>query len=160
MGRKETVEVLVEGGKATAAPPIGPTLSQLKVNVGEVVAKINEATKSFEGMEVPVKVVVDTETKKYTVSVGTPPVSSMLKKELKTQKLATVDENKQRKLAGNVSFDVIVKIAEAKKDSLTGVTMKAKVKQVLGTCVSSGVTVDDKDPKTVIKEVDEGKYQI
>jgi len=160
MSKKETVEVLVEGGKATAAPPIGPTLSQLKVNVGEVVGKINEATKSFEGMEVPVKVVVDTETKKYTVSVGTPPVSSMLKKELKTQKLATVDENKQRKLAGNVSFDVIVKIAEAKKDSLTGVTMKAKVKQVLGTCVSCGVLVDEKDPKEVIKELEEGGYNV
>ncbi len=160
MGKKETVEVLIEGGKATPAPPLGPSLAPLKVNVAEVVSKINEATKGFEGMQVPVKVVVDTETKKYTITVGTPPVSSMLKKELRAQKLATVDENKQRKLAGNVPFDAIVRIAEAKKDSLTGITTKAKVKQVLGTCVSCGVLVDGKDPKIVIKEVEEGKYEV
>lgn len=155
---KETVEVLVEGGKATPAPPLGPSLAPLKINVGEVVAQINEKTKSFGGMQVPVKVIVDTETKKYSISVGTPPVSSMLRKELGAQKLATVDENKQRKLAGDLPFDVIVKIAKAKEDSLGGITMKEKVKQVLGTCVSCGVTVDDKDPKLVTKEVDEGAY--
>ena len=30
----ETIKVLVEGGKATQAPPLGPTLAQLKINVG------------------------------------------------------------------------------------------------------------------------------
>lgn len=151
---KETVEVLVEGGKATPAPPLGPSLAPLKVNVGEVVAKINEKTKAFEGMQVPVKVVVDTETKKYDITVGTPPVSSMLKKELKVQKLATVDESKQRKLAGSVPFDAIVRIAES-KDSLLGATKNARIRQVLGTCVSCGVLVDGKDPKEIIKGLDE-----
>ncbi|MBI4018346.1 MAG: 50S ribosomal protein L11 [Candidatus Aenigmarchaeota archaeon] len=155
---KETVDVLVEGGKATPAPPIGPSLSPLKINVGEVVAQINEKTKTFAGMQVPVKIVVDTETKKFTISVGTPPVTSILRKELKAEKLATVDENKQRKLAGNLPFEAIVRAARAKEDSLTGVTLKAKVKQVLGTCVSCGITVDEKDPKSVIKEVSEGIY--
>lgn len=156
---KETVELLVEGGKATAAPPIGPALSPLKVNVVKVVEEINNKTRAFAGMQVPVKILVDTETKQFTIAVGTPPVSSMLKRELKKDKLATVNEDKTRKLAGDLPFDAIVKIAQG-KDSITGKAMKAKVKQVLGTCVSSGVTVDGKDPKIVIKEVEEGKYKV
>lgn len=156
---KETVDVMVDGGKATAAPPIGPALAPLKVNVAKVVEEINSRTKMFAGMQVPVKVVVDVDTKQFTISVGTPPVSSLLKKELKKERLATVNEDKTRNLAGNISFEDVVKIAES-KGSITGKTTKAKVKQVLGTCVACGVTVDGKDPKLVSKELEEGKYKV
>lgn len=157
---KEKIDVLVEGGKATAAPPIGPALSPLKVNVAKVVEEINSKTKAFAGMQVPVKILVDTETKEFSVTVGTPPVSSMIKRELKKEKLATVNEDKTRNLAGDLKFDIVVKIARDKEDAMTGKSLKAKVKQVLGTCVSSGVTVDGKDPKIVIRELEEGKYSI
>ncbi len=156
---KETIDVMVDGGKATPAPPIGPALSPLKVNVAKIVEEINNKTKAFAGMQVPVKIIVDTGTKEFTINVGTPPVSSLLKKELKKEKLATVNEDKTRNLAGDLTFETIVKIAQS-KGSITGNTMKAKVKQVLGTCVSGGVTVDGKDPKIVIQEIEEGKYQI
>ena len=36
--------------------------------------------------------------------------------------------------------------------------MKSCVKQVIGSCVSAGILVENKDPKEVLKEVDEGKY--
>ncbi|MDI6721232.1 MAG: 50S ribosomal protein L11, partial [Candidatus Aenigmarchaeota archaeon] len=147
---KETVNVIVDGGKATPAPPIGPALSQLKLNVADVVKQINEKTKSFDGMQVPVKIVVDTETKKFEISVGTPPVSAMLKKELGAQKLATINEDKTRKLAGDVKLDSIIKIAQS--TAPIG-DMKARVKQVLGTCLSCGVTVEGKDPREVIREI-------
>lgn len=152
---KETVDILVEGGKATPAPPIGPALAPLKVNVGKVVAEINEKTASFSGMQVPVKIVVDTETASYTITVGMPPVSSLLKKELNVQKLATVNEDKTRNLAGNIAFEKIVAIAKSKE--MYG-DLKARVKQVLGTCVSCGVTVDGKNAKDVQKDIDAGKY--
>ncbi|RLI96791.1 MAG: 50S ribosomal protein L11, partial [Candidatus Aenigmatarchaeota archaeon] len=71
---KETIEVMVEGGKATAAPPLGPSIAPLKINVQAVVDKINEKTKEMQGMQVPVKVIVDTESKEFEVEVGTPPV--------------------------------------------------------------------------------------
>ncbi len=156
MGR-QTIEALVEGGKASAGPPLGPALGPMKVNIADVIKKINEKTKSFEGMQVPVKVIVDPETKEFDVVVGTPPVSAMLKKELGVTKLATVDEDKNLTKPGSLAFDAVVKIAKAKEDVL-GSNIKSQVKQVLGTCVSAGVTVDGKDPKEVIKEVDQGKY--
>lgn len=155
---KEKVDVMVKGGEATPAPPIGPALSPLKVNVAEIVAAINEKTKTFKGMEVPVKIIVDMDTKKFEISVGTPPVTSLLKKEMGVQKLATVGEDKVRKPAGNIVFDKIVSITKSKEDTIIGKSFKQKVKQVVGTCVSAGVTVDGKNPKDVMKEIDAGKY--
>ena len=155
---KETVEALVSGGKATPAPPLGPALGPLGVNTMDVINQINEKTKVFNGMEVPVKVVVDTETKKFTVTVGTPPVTSMLKKEMNVKKLAKVTETGQE-LPGDMTLDAIINIAKGKEDALSG-DLKAKVKQILGTCLSGGVTVDGKSPKDLQKEIDEGKVKI
>ncbi|MBI4896505.1 MAG: 50S ribosomal protein L11 [Candidatus Aenigmarchaeota archaeon] len=151
------VDALVTGGKATPAPPLGPALAPLGVNVGQVIALINEKTKAFAGMEVPIKIHVD-EKKNITVSMGTPPVSSMLKKELKKDKLATVNEDKSRNMAGNVSLQSIIKIAES-KDSMAGL-LKSRVTQVLGTCVSCGVTVDGRSPKDVIADIKNGTITI
>lgn len=153
---KEIVDVLVEGGKATAAPPIGPTLSPLKVNVGQVVAEINEKTKGFAGMQVPVKIIVDTETKKFTISVGTPPVSAMIKKEMKVQKLAFIKEG-NKTLPGDIKFASVVEIAKNKE--MPG-DLPARVKQVLGTCLSGGVTVDGKSPKEVISGINSGEIKV
>jgi large subunit ribosomal protein L11 len=121
------------------------------------VKEINEKTAAFRGMEVPVKIIVDTDTKKFTISVGTPPVTALLKKELKVEKLATVAEDKTRKLAGSIPLASIVNIAKNK--DMPG-SLKSKVKTILGTCVSCGVLVDSKDPKEIIKEIDEGKTNI
>ena len=63
----QTIEQLVEGGKATAAPPLGPALGPLGVNIGQVVAEINKKTESFKGMQVPVKVIVDGDTKEFSI---------------------------------------------------------------------------------------------
>ncbi|HLD39005.1 MAG TPA: 50S ribosomal protein L11 [archaeon] len=155
---KETVDVLVSGGKATPAPPIGPALSPLGVNVVNVVKEINDKTSIFAGMEVPVKIVVDTDTKKFTISVGTPPVTSMIKKEMKLEVLSKVKEDKTRTVAGSISLDAVIRIAKS-KDSIRG-NLVAKVKQVIGTCQSSGVLIDNKNPKDIIQEINEGKIKI
>lgn len=156
---KEKVEVLVEGGKATPAPPLGPSLSPLKVNVGQVVAKINEKTAAFKDMQVPVKIIVDTEKKTFEIEVGTPPVTSMIKKAMNAKILAKVTES-GRELPGNISLEKVVSIAKSKEDSMLGRDFKSKVKQVLGTCLSGGVTVNGKDPREIIKEIDEGKVKV
>ena len=155
---KETVEGLVKGGQASAAPPLGPALGPLGVNIGDIIDKINEKTKPFAGMEVPVKVIVDSETKKFTIKVGTPPVTSMLKKEMNVKNLARVTEG-GKELPGDIALEKVIEIARAKEDSLSG-DLKSKVKQILGTCLSSGVTVNNKNPKDIQKDIDEGKIKI
>ncbi|MBI4163167.1 MAG: 50S ribosomal protein L11 [Candidatus Aenigmarchaeota archaeon] len=151
----DKVEVMVKGGQATPAPPIGPALSQAGLNVGQVVAAINEKTKSFAGMEVPVKIFYDKQKKTYEIEVGKPPVTALIKKEIKIEKLATVGEDKIRSHAGDISFDALVKIAEM--SNATG-DLKAKTKQIVGTCQSGNVTIDGKQPKEVMAEISEGKH--
>lgn len=79
---KETIDLLVEGGKAAPGPATAPKLSQYKLNIGDVFKEINEKTKEYDGMSVPVKLIIDKKTKEFSVKVGTPPVSSLVKKEL------------------------------------------------------------------------------
>lgn len=151
----ETVEVLVEGGKASAGPPLGPALGPLGVNVMQVVNAINEKTKHFDGMKVPVKVIVDPKTKSFEIEVGTPPVTALILKELGIEKGSG---NPREQKVGNLSMDQVIKIAKMKYGDLLGKDLKRKVKEVIGSCVSIGVNVEGKSPKEVQKEIDEGKY--
>ncbi len=150
-----TLDLIVEGGKASAGAQMGTTLGPLKINIGDVVNKINEKTKDFSGMQVPVKVIVDTETKEFKIEVGTPSASQLLLKEINVKKGSKTPKTE---IIGDISFDKIVKVARAKKDDMASYKLKSQVKEVLGTCVSMGITVDGMNPKEVIKKVDAGEY--
>jgi len=91
---KETIEMLVEGGNAKPGPTTAPKFSQFKINMGELFNKINQETKEYKGMNVPVKVIIDTDTKEYTIKVGVPPVSSLIKKELGLDKIGSSGSKK------------------------------------------------------------------
>jgi len=152
----EKLEVLVDGGKATPGPPLGPALGPMGVNVIQVVNAINEKTKAFTGMKVPVTLLVDAKTKEFEIKVGTPPVSALILKEINLEKGS--GSPKATKV-GNLTVEQVQKIAEMKKDSMLGKDKKARFKEVVGTCVSMGVTVDGKDPKQVMKDIEQGGYR-
>jgi len=151
----DTIEVLVEGGRASPGPPLGPALGPMGVNVVQVVAKINEKTKAYEGMKVPVKVLIDPKTKTFEIKVGTPPTSSLLVKEIKAEK-GSGAPNTQK--VGNITIEQAIKVANMKQDSLMGKDLKMRVLEVIGVCVSSGITVEGKEPKAIQKEIKEGRW--
>lgn len=151
-----TVKLMVEGGKANAGPPLGPALAVHKVNIPNVVAKINEATKEFSGITVPVEVTVNTDTKQFEVKVGSPPTSQLIKKELKLETLAKAAWKEPA--VGNLSMAAAVKIAKAKLPTLGTRDVKKATKEIIGSCVSLGVTVEGKNPKEILKEINEGKW--
>jgi len=151
----ETIESLVEGGKATAGPPLGPALGPLGVNIMEIINTINDKTKHFDGMKVPVKVIVDTKTKEFEIKVGTPPASSLILKELGAEKGSGAPSTHK---IGNITIDQAIKVAKMKQDNLLGKELKEKTKEIIGTCVSLGVTVEGKKPQEVQKEIDEGTF--
>ena len=86
MGEKQTISSLVIGGEASAGPPLGPALGPMGVNIMEVINTINEKTKEFKGMKVPVTVSIDPETKKWEIEVGIPSASALLLKEAGIEK--------------------------------------------------------------------------
>jgi large subunit ribosomal protein L11 len=155
MTEKKVIEALISGGQATAGPPLGPALGPLGVNVLAIVNKINEVTKDFAGMKVPVKIIVDTETKEFEVSVGTPTTSALIVSELKIEKGSSTPKTEK---VGNLTMEQVVRIAKIKRGEVLAKTLKGAVKEILGSCVSMGVTVEGKDPKEVQKEIDQGKY--
>ncbi|MDJ0271230.1 MAG: 50S ribosomal protein L11 [Candidatus Caldarchaeum sp.] len=154
MGEK-TFRFLVEGGKVTAGPPLGPALGPLGLNVMAVAEEANRLTQSFNGMRVPIEVVVDTDTKKFEIRVGTPSTSALLSSAAGVQKGSGTAG---RDYVSDLKFTEIVKIAEKKLQDMRSKTLKAAVKEILGSCVSMGIKVDGKNPKEVIKLVEQGKY--
>ena len=144
----EQVSVLVEGGKATPGPPLGPALGPLGVNVVQVVAQINEKIKGFSGMKVPVVVKVGPN-KSFTLEVGRPPTTALLLKEAKAEKGAG---KAKTDTVGNVSISQIRQIVAMKSEDLFGRTEEEKVNQVIGTCVSMGITVDGRNPRELLRE--------
>ncbi|MEM0090188.1 MAG: 50S ribosomal protein L11 [Nitrososphaerota archaeon] len=146
---------IIEGGKATAGPPIGPALGPLGLNVPMVVEKINEVTAEFMGMRVPVEVTVNTDTKEFSVKVGTPTVAALIVKEATDEKGSG---NTGKEYVGSISMNAAIKIAKIKMPDMRAKTLKAALKQVVGTCVSMGIKVDGKEPKQVLKDIDSGLY--
>jgi large subunit ribosomal protein L11 len=155
MEETKQIESLIEGGKATAGPPLGPVLGPLGVNVLSIVNKINELTNAYAGMKVPVKILVDVETKDFKVEVGTPTTSALLVKELGLEKGSG---NPGTEPVGNLTMDQVISIAKLRQTSSYAKTIKSSVKEVLGTCQSMGITVEDKIAKDIEKEVQEGKF--
>lgn len=152
---KQTVEVLIEGGKATAAPPLGPAMGPLGVNIGQVVADINKKTQSFAGMQVPVSVEVDDVTKEYKITVGTPPAAALIKQEAGIKKASG---RPQEEFVADLMIEQVMKIASMKEDALLGKDTKMKVKEIVGTCNSMGIKVEGMKGIDAIKAINEGKF--
>ena len=151
----QTVESLIQGGKATAAPPLGPALGPTGVNIGQVVAEINTKTAALAGMQVPVKVTIDTETKEFTIEVGTPPAAALIKKE------AGVDKGASNPLTDKVAdlvIEQVIKVAKMKEEALLGKDLKNKVREIVGTCQSMGILVEGMPAQEALQAISDGKF--
>ena len=151
-----TVTGLVEGGKASSGPPLGPALGPLGVNINGIISEINEKTKQFEGIKIPVKVHVDTTTKSFRIEIGAPTTSALILKELKL----TAGAKTKAEIVGNITMDQLKAIAKSKEASIYGKTLGQRVNQILGTCKSMGVTCDGEDPMLMIKKIKDGELKI
>ncbi len=192
---KQVIDLLVEGGNAKAGPTTAPRLAQFKINISQLFNDINEKTKEYKGMNVPVKIEIDTSSDSYNIKVGVPPIASLIKKELglkkfgvekkevteevkteakpnegKPKSTATTEvstpiateepkpEKKEKIIFGDLTIDQAIKIAKMKRELLLAKTMKGALKEVVAACVSMPITVEGKNPKEVLRDIDEGKY--
>jgi large subunit ribosomal protein L11 len=152
---KMQVKLIVDGGSMKPGPAVSQQLGPMGINLGKVIADVNEATKGFAGMKVPVEIDVDAKTKNYKIKVSSPPVAELLKKEIGAEKGS--GEAGTFKV-GNIAFERVVAIASMKQPNLLSKDMKASVKLIVGTCVSLGILIDSKSAKEVEKDIEAGKY--
>jgi large subunit ribosomal protein L11 len=106
-------------------------------------------------MKVPVKVEVDSETKKFTVEVGIPPTAALVAKEAHITKGSG---NSGINYVGNITINSAVKIAKMKIENSYAKDIKGVVKEIIGSCASAGVKVEDKPAKDVYSDILAGKY--
>lgn len=149
------IKLLVDAGGMKPGPALSQKLGPTGINVNQVIQKVNEATKKFEGMKVPVEVELDLATKTIEVKVSSPPVSGLLKKELGLEK----GSGSPLKLkVGNLSIEQVISIAKTKSPNLLSRTIKSAVKEIVGTCVSLGILVENKPAKEIQFDIDAGKF--
>ncbi len=146
---------IVPGGGATGGPPIGPALGPMGVNIMQIVADINKQTGDYKGTPVPVDVFIDTDTKEFKVKVGMLSTFALLTQAAGITKGSGTPNSAK---VGDLSFDQLVTVAKKKKAGLYAATLKSATREVLGTCVSMGLTVDGKPAKDIEAAIKSGAY--
>ncbi len=133
----KTVKVIAPAGKATPAPPLGPTLGQAGVNIGDFTKKFNDATKDKIGDLIPVVITVY-EDRTYSFVLKTPPTSSLILKALKKEKGSGKPNTVK---VGTLTKAQLKEIAEKKMPDLNANDIEAAMKVVAGTARQMGVDV-------------------
>lgn len=149
------IKILAEGGNMQPGPALSQKLGPAGINIGQVISKVNEATKDFKGLKVPVELEINPSDKSFEVKVFSPPVSELIKKELGIEKGSG---NQKDIKSGNISIEQLIAIAKQKMPNLLCKDLRAALKNVVGTCVSLGVLIDNKTAKQVEEEIDLGNY--
>ncbi len=155
MAEAQTISSLVTGGKASAGPPLGPALGPMGVNIMEVIKAINEKTKDFEGMKVPVTVSVFPDTKKWEIEVGIPSAAALVLKEAGLQKGSGTSGTDW---VGDIGMDTVVKVAKTKLEKSYSSSIKSVSKEIIGTCLCLGIKIEGKSPKEITAEINDGKW--
>jgi large subunit ribosomal protein L11 len=149
-----TIEVLVPGGQANPGPPLGPELGPTPVDVQAVVQEINDQTAAFDGTEVPVTVSYEDDGS-FEIDVGVPPTAALIKDELGFE---TGSGEPQEDFVADMSVEQLKTVAEQKLPDLLAYDTKSAAKEVAGTCVSLGVTIEGEDARTFKQRIDDGEY--
>ena len=149
-----TIEALVPGGQADPGPPLGPELGPTPVDVQAVVQEINDQTAAFDGTEVPVTVHYEDDGS-FEIEVGVPPTAALIKDEAGFE---TGSGEPHEEFVADLSLDQVRKIAEQKQPDLLAYDLKSSAKEVVGTCVSLGVTIEGENPREFKERIDAGEY--
>src|SRR5689334_686309 len=127
MAKKVTgfIKLQIPAGKANPAPPVGPALGQHGVNIMEFCKQFNAKTQGQGDLIIPVIITVYQD-RSFTFITKTPPVSVLLKKEMKLQSGSKMP---QKDKVGKVSQAIIKKVAELKMPDLNCMTVEAAMRQ-------------------------------
>lgn len=132
------VKLQIEAGKATPAPPVGPSLGQHGVNIMGFVKEYNERTASQAGTIVPVVLTVF-EDRSFSFEIKTPPASALLLQAIGIEKGSS---NPKSEKIGSVPASKVREIAEQKMRDLNAVDIEGATRIVEGTARSMGILID------------------
>ena len=135
---KAIVKLQISAGKATPAPPVGPSLAQHGLNIGEFCQKFNDATKNQIGFTIPVEVTIY-EDRTYDFKLKQPPASELLKKAAGIEKGSGEPHKKK---VGKITKAQLREIAQQKMEDLNAENLEAAMKIIAGTAKSMGIEIE------------------
>ncbi len=141
MAEKEITNVIklqIEAGKATPAPPVGPALGSVGINIMQFVKEFNDRTASQVGYVIPVVITVYKD-KTFTFITKVPPVAVLIKKAANVQK-GSGKPNKEK--VAKITKEQVKAIAEQKMPDLNAASLEAAMSMVEGTARSMGIVVE------------------
>lgn len=127
----------ITAGKATPAPPVGPSLAPHGINLMAFVKEFNERTAKQMGTIIPVEVTIF-EDRSFTFITKTPPAPILLKQAAGLER-ASGEPNKKK--VGKVSKGKVREIAELKMKDLNAASVEAAMRMVEGTARSMGIEI-------------------
>ena len=136
------VKLQIKGGAANPAPPIGPALGAKGVNIMEFCKQFNSRTQDKAGKVIPVIITVYKD-KSFDFILKNPPVAISL---LEITKVKAGSKESNRIKSGNVSWDQIRQVAEAKMPDLNCFTIESAMSMVAGTARSLGLSITGQSP--------------
>lgn len=149
------IKLIIDGGSMKPGPAIAQQIGPMGINMGKVIQEVNEATSGFKGMKVPVELDINSKTKNFTIRVFSPPVAELIKKEIEVEKASG---QAGRNMVGNIAIEQAIAIAKTKMPNMLAKNIKSAVKLVVGSCVSLGVLVENKNAKEIESEIESGTY--
>jgi large subunit ribosomal protein L11 len=152
---EKTLNFIVNGGKATGGPPIGPALGPMGVNIMAIVNEINAQTVEYDGLPVPVDITIDTDTREFNVKVGMLTTFALISQ---ASGISKGSGEPNSNYVADLDFEQLIGIAKKKRQGIYAATLKSAVREVLGTCQSSGVTIEGRPAKEVQEAIKAGEF--
>lgn len=134
---KSSLKLLVPGGGATPAPPVGSALGQHGVNIMDFCKQFNAKTADRKGETVPVEITVFKD-RSFTFVIKTSPTSELIKKKINASKGAS---RPSEQIVGKINLADVEAIANIKLPDLNTRSIEEAKKIVAGTARSMGVEV-------------------
>lgn len=129
------IKLQIEAGKANPSPPIGPALGQKGVNIMEFCKAFNAKTQKDAGMILPTIITVYSD-RSFTFVTKTPPVSFLIKKEMKLKSGANKPGHE---VVGTLTEETCKKVVEGKGADITAATLEAGMRTIEGSARSMGL---------------------
>jgi len=136
---KGITKLQIEAGKANPAPPIGPALAGYGINIMAFCKEYNARTNNRPGEIIPAEITVYSDGS-FTFVLKTSPTPVLLRRAAKVEK-GSAQPNRIK--VGKVTHAQVREIAEIKMKDLNAIDLEGAMKQVEGTALNMGITVED-----------------
>jgi large subunit ribosomal protein L12e len=155
---KQTV-LKVVGGEPPSNAVLSAKLSPFGCNPKKAGEEISKNTKDFTNIRIYVRLSIQAREIKQVELM--PTASAYIIKDLKEPvRQRRKVKGSVYKHTGNLTFEQVKNIAKKMIPKSLAREFKGTVKEVLGSCLAVGITVDGKSPKEVTKEVDNGQHNL